>query len=154
VSAPSRLALADAVLARLRGDWLKVYLGEIPDTDPPKVLTLNGVRDPSGRVAAYAVLHPGAGTPTPEVDLGDSSVDLDWGCQVTVAAGFDRDLLAAADFVHARLFRWRPSGLDGFHTDGLVPPPGFTPGFPRDSPPSVQPPRLSLPLQYRLTATA
>lgn len=153
MSAPSRLDLAEAVLARLRGGWLKVYLGEIPDDDKPPVLKRNGRPDPSGRVAAYAVLHPGAGTPNPDVDLGDSSIDLDWSCQVTVAAGFDRDLLDAADFVHGRLFRWRPAGLDGVHTSGLIPPPGFDPGLPRDSPPSVQPPRVSLPLQYRLTAT-
>lgn len=148
----SRLDLTDAVLARLSGGWVKVYLSEVDDDGPP-VLERNGVQDPSGRVAAYAVLHPQAGTPNVEVDLADSSIDLDWGCQVSVSAGFTRDLLDAVDFVHDRLYRWRPAGLTGVHTDGLIPPPGFDPGNPRTSQPSVQPPRVWLPLQYRLTAT-
>lgn len=153
MSGPSRLSLASAVHARLAGSWLKVYFGEVPDDDPPPVLAKTGTPDPSGRVAAYAVVYPGAGTPNTETDLADSSVDLDWGVQLKITAGFIPDLLDAVDYTHSRLHRWRPTGQGwDFHTDGLVPPPGFDPGLPRDTR-VVQPPRFWLPLQYRLTAT-
>lgn len=151
MSAPSRRLLGRAVYDRLAGDWLAVYFGEVADEVP--VLSKDGEPDPSGRVVAYAVVHPTAGNPNDDTDLGDSSIDLDWGVQVTVAAGFTDDALAAVDFVHTRLHRWRPADLDGFHTDGLVPPPGYDPGpLRRDR--DTTPHRLWLPLQYRLTATA
>lgn len=150
MSGPSRRELARKVHDRLAGGWLLVYFGEVPDRVP--TLERNGVKDPSGRVRSYAVVYPGAGTPDTDTDLGDSADDLDWGVQITVAAGFLDDVLDAADYVHARLHRWRPTGLTGAHTDGLTPPPGFDPGpVRRDR--DVTPPRFWLPLQYRLTAT-
>ncbi|WP_193613160.1 hypothetical protein [Nocardioides lijunqiniae] len=150
MSGPSRRELARKVYDRLRGSWLTVYFGEIHGTVP--TLITGGKPDPSGRVRSYAVVYPGAGTPNGDVDLGDSSADLDWSVQVTVAAGFTDDVLDAADFVHDRLHRWRPTGLTGVHADGLIPPPGFDPGpvrVDRD----LKPHRFWLPLQYRLTAT-
>lgn len=152
----SRRLLAGAVAARLAGVTNATgYYGHVsalnglpgvtgtPDSPPPKSST-----DP--RVRPYFVLFPGTGTPTDEVDLADTTVDLNVPFQVTVAAGDIDDLLALTDRVHNLLFRWGPT-VTGFQAGPLRVPPGYSPGVvltDRD----FTPHRLFIPLQYQLTA--
>lgn len=149
----SRRALSAAVEARLRSipRLAVVYVGTVTGDVP--VQTTSGRPDPGGIVATYAVLYPGAGRPTTDgEDLAETSEDLDWSCQVTVAGGTSDNVLAGVDAVHGALHRWRPPSVDGLNTTGLVPPEGYDPGPVRLSP-GITPARFYLPLQYRLTAT-
>jgi len=149
----SRLTLSDAVVARLGTlPGVTVYKGEVPDAPP--VIEAGGFPDAAGRVAPYVVIYGSAGTPnTSQADLGDAADDLDWGVQVTVAAGYEDDCLHTVDRVHTALYRWAPTGLGaGIVAGGLRPPVGFDPGPARiDN--DVQPPRFWLPLLYRTTVT-
>lgn len=114
-----------------------------PDNPPPK-------SESDARVRPYFVLFPGAGTPGPEVDLGDSLLDLDLPFQITAAGGDLNDVLALADRIHDRLYRWAPV-VDGHQCGPLRVPPGYSPGVvltDRD----FTPHRLYTPLQYQLTA--
>ncbi|WP_154402727.1 hypothetical protein [Nocardioides speluncae] len=130
---------------------ITVYQGEVP-AQPPVTLDSGGEPDPAGRVAPYAVLYGSAGAPTAGgASLNDCGDHLDWTLPVTVAAGYQRDLLDAIDLVHNQLYRWHPTGLTGFVTDGFRPVPGFNPSTRRDD--DVDPPRHFLPLLYRLIAT-
>ena len=127
-----------------------VYRGEVPD-EPP-VITTNGQPDSSGRVAPYVVLYVLGGSPNVEPDLGESNDDLATGLQLTVAAGYQEDLLHTVDRVHAHLFRWIPDLGAGVVSDRLRPPTGFDPG-PARRDDQVRPPRFFLPLLYMLTPT-
>lgn len=136
--------LTDAVFARLNTiagiTWYRI---EVPDNPP----VLSG----SDRVAPYGVLYPFPGNPGPGGDLGDVSDDLDVTWQVTVAAGFGPDCERAVDRVHQSLYLWTPT-VTGVVLGALKPPPGYDPGPVRVDR-TIAPPRFSVPLQYRLTAT-
>ncbi|GEP38887.1 hypothetical protein NPS01_25500 [Nocardioides psychrotolerans] len=152
----SRRLVAVAVATRLVGVTNATgYVGKVsalsglpgvtgtPDSPPVKSAS-------DARVKPYFVLFPGAGTPGPETDLGDSVVDLDLPFQLTVAGGDLYDVLALADRVHAALHRWAPV-VDGHQCGPLRVPPGYAPGVvltDRD----FTPHRLYTPLQYQLTA--
>jgi hypothetical protein len=142
-----RRLITDAVFAQLETlTGVTAYRGEVPDHPP----ALTG--DPDGRVAAYVVLYPFGGTPGPEVDLGDTAVDLVYTCQVTCAAGYPTDCEYLVDRVHPLLYRWAPA-VAGLVCGPLRPPAGFDPGpVRRDDQPS--PPRFYVPLQFRSLVTA
>jgi hypothetical protein len=150
VSAPTnvvdRIPLLDAVRTRLT-DQLPVttpatkgYLTEATD-----VPLLPG----SQIVQRYWVLHPWPGNPDVERDLADNGIALDWGFQLTVAAGYSRDVLDLLTRVEAALFRWTPV-IDGYECGRLRPPPGFNPG-PVQVDRDFTPHRYWLPLQYQTT---
>lgn len=121
--------------------------------------TLGGEPQPKSksdqRVRPYFIVFPGAGTPGPENDVGDSLIDLATAFQVTVAGGDIDDVLALTDRVHELLFRWAPGVLgtapDFFTAGPLRVPPGYDPG-PVRTDTGVKPQRLYVPLQYVLTA--
>lgn len=137
--------LTDVVFAQLGTlTGITWYRSEVPDQPP---------REPdSDRVAPYGVLYPFPGHPGPGGDLAGQSDDLDYTFQVTVAAGFSADCERAVDRTHQLLFRWTPT-IAGIVLGQLVPPPGYDPGPVRIDR-TISPPRFSVPLQYRLTATA
>jgi hypothetical protein len=122
-----------------------VYRGEVPD-QPPKL------EDGSGRVAPYVVHYPFPGKPGPGGDLAGESDDLEYTTQVSCAAGYVQDCEYLVDRVHQLMFRWTPS-VAGVVLGQFVPPPGYDPGPVRVDR-TISPPRSSLPLQYRLVATA
>ncbi|HEX8489317.1 MAG TPA: hypothetical protein VF642_12285 [Propionibacteriaceae bacterium] len=105
-----------------------------------------------GRVKPYAILWPGAGTPGPELDLGDTVVDLDWLIQITCAGGFVEDVQALVTRVDAAFYRWTPV-IEGLSCGPFRPPAGYDPG-PVRLDISISPNRPFLPLQYRTTITA
>jgi hypothetical protein len=142
----TRRLITDAVLARLQTlTGVAVYRGEVVD-HPPAL-----ANDPDGRVGPYVILYPFGGTPGPEVDLGDTTVDLVYSCQVTCAAGYSTDCEYLTDRVHPLLFRWAPT-VTGLVCGPLRPPPGFDPGpVRRDDQPL--PPRFYVPLQFRSIVT-
>lgn len=133
-------------------DWLDLldgmtgYRGEIPDHPP----TLPN----DDRVAPYWILYPSPGKPGDrgQVDLAETSADIDYGCQITVAAGYCEDCEYAVDRLHARAYRWSPA-LPGVAAGLLIPPTGYTPP-PVTASREIVPPRFSTVLQYRLTATS
>lgn len=158
----SRRTLALAVATRLVDVTNATgYLGQIgarnglpglenTPADPP---TKGGTDQ---RVKPYFVLFPGVGSPSTEVDLGDSFIDLDVPFQITAAAGDTEDLLALVDRIHDCLYRWAPGVLTD---EGVTPvviggplrtPPGYVPPVLTDT--NVTPHRLYTPLQYVLTA--
>lgn len=147
----SRVTLTHAVDTRLTGiTYLSaVYPGEVPDK--PTIAGGNDP-DPDGRVAPYAVVYPSPGARSTDArDAADTDRSLDWLVQVTVAAGYRDDLLAALDDVTAALDGWAPV-IDGISCNALRAPAGYDPGpVRRDD--DVDPPRFYVPLQYRLTAT-
>lgn len=144
----ARLPLIKAVEDRLAAQLpvtspvTKGYLSE-----PVDVPTL----DADKHVQRYWVLHPFGGPPHPDYDLAETTVDLDWTFQVTVAAGFARDVYALATLVDAALYRWSPA-VAGYVCGLLRPPPGFDPG-PARTDETVKPHRFWMPLQYRTTIT-
>lgn len=104
-----------------------------------------------GRAAPYWVLTPGLGSPGSELDLGDTTVDVDWLIQVTCAAGNTDDLTLLVDRVHVALFRWAPT-VSGLVCGPFKPPPGYRPEVQTDR--SVTPHRPFVPLQYVAPITA
>jgi hypothetical protein len=143
----SRVPLIEAIETRLTA---------LPTTNPPTRGYLSEAvdvprLDTDGHVQRYWVLHPFAGLPPAEQDLAETGVDLEWTFQLTVAAGFPRDVHALATDVDELLYRWTPT-VDGYVCGRLVPPPGFDPGPPRPDL-DVKPHRFWLPLQYRTTIT-
>lgn len=149
----SRRLLANAIAARLAGVTNAVgYYGQVGRTlagtlgvDPqPKSAT-------DQRVKPYFILFPSAGQPGPDPDLGDCNVDLTQPFQITVAGGDMEDVLALADRVDGRIFRWIPT-LSGAVCGPVKPPEGFTaPPVLTDK--NFTPNRLYVPLLYQLTAT-
>lgn len=135
-----RKILADAVEARLRDQLADIvgYQGEAVDVP----LAAGG----DGRVVPYWVLHVSPGTPTDQLDLADTVVDLDWGFQITCAGGASADVQALMSDVDAVIFRWRPV-LAGLVCGPCKPPLGFDPG-PIRLDRSVTPHRPVVPLQY------
>jgi len=137
--------ITDAVVQVLQAlPSLTVYRSEVPD-QPPKM-------PDSDRVAPYAVLYPFPGKPGPGGDLAGVSNDLDYGCQITVAAGYSQDCEAAVDRVHGAMYLLSPV-VNGVVLGQFRPPIGYDPG-PIRVDRTITPPRSSLPLQYRLIATA
>lgn len=144
----ARLPLITAVETRLGA--------QLPTTDPPTTGHLSEpvdvpTLDTDGHVQRYWVLHPFGGSPSLERDLAEAGVDLLWTFQVTVAAGFARDVYALATRIDEALYRWSPS-VSGYVCGLLRPPPGFEPG-PARKDTSVKPHRFWLPLQYQTTIT-
>ena len=140
----SRRALAGAIAARLGTVAnLTVYVGEVPD-DPPTIPN-------TSRVKPYAVLFSGDGSLFDEAPLtADVTGSLVWPFQVTVAAGYHDDLLAALDAVHGVLDGWTPVLAD-YQFGPIGTPPGYDAGpVRRDT--TVEPPRFFLPAQFLLTA--
>lgn len=138
------LAAIETMLEALNAD---VYLGEAGTVDKVP-------GDRLGRVAPYAVLMPFVGAGTVEESVAMSSVDLDWGFQLTIASGFVRDTLAVAEEADELLYRQRPpldAGL-GYVAGRLIPPPGYDPGLLPDK--AFEPHRYFVPLQYRTTITS
>lgn len=118
------------------------YLGEAGDV--PRI-------DSVGHVQRYWVLHPTPGTPVTDQDLAGISVDIDWTFQLTLAAGFNRDVIGLLDDLKPLFHRWAPT-VAGYVCSWLEPPLGFDPGPPRLDR-DVKPYRPFLPLQYRTTIT-
>lgn len=136
--------LTDAVLIRLRTlTNVAVYRSEVVDVPP----LLPG----SDRVGPYIVLYPFPANPGPGGDLAGVSDDLDYTCQVTCAAGFSADCEYLVDRTHTLMYRWTPT-VAGIVLGQFIPPPGYDPGPVRIDR-TIAPPRFSVPLQYRLTAT-
>lgn len=136
--------ITDAVMARLATlSGINWYRSEVED-NPPRLPN-------SERVAPYGVVYPFPANPGPGGDLAGLADDLDYTFQVTVAAGFSSDCEFAADRVHNYLYRWAPT-VTGIVVGQFVPPPGYDPGPVRIDR-TIAPPRFSVPLQYRLTAT-
>lgn len=146
---PASMAITDALWVHLSTEEghpdLHWYDTEVDDHPP----TL----DNSDRVAPYGVLYPFPGKPgdPSQQSLDWSAADLDYGCQITVAAGFRKDLEYAVDAVRAWVEGWSPT-VAGVVAGQFRPPTGFDPG-PIQVSRTISPPRLWLPLQYRLTAT-
>jgi hypothetical protein len=137
-------SITDAVMTRLQTlAGITWYRSEVPDT-PPRIPN-------SDRVAPYGVLYPFPGNPGPGGDLAGLADDLDYTCQITVAAGFSADCEFAVDRTHNYMYRWAPT-VSGIVVGQFVPPPGYDPGPVRIDR-TIAPPRFSVPLQYRLTAT-
>lgn len=137
--------ITDAIVQRLNTiPGVKIYRVEVED-QPPRMVD-------SDRVAPYAVLYPFPGNPGPGGDLGNTSDDLDYTCQITVAAGFATDCEAAVDKVHQKMYLFTPT-IAGVVLGQLIPPPGYDPG-PIRIDRTITPPRSSLPLQYRCVVTA
>jgi len=140
--------ITDSVQARAQTlSGVTVYRSEVED-NPPR---LSG----DDRVAPYLVLYPFPGNPGPAGDLGDTAVDLDYTFQATCVAGYSRDCEHLVDLVHPLYFCWTPTvtGLGPSQIGTFKPPPGYDPGPVRIDR-TISPPRFSVPLQYRLTATA
>lgn len=136
--------LTDAVYTRLKLlSGITWYRSEVVD-QPPQL-------PDSDRVAPYGVLYPFPGKPGPGGDLAGASDDLDYTCQITVAAGFSADCEFTVDRVHSWMFRWTPT-ISGIVMGWFDLPPGYDPGPVRIDR-TLPPPRFSVPLQYRLTAT-
>jgi hypothetical protein len=142
------LPFIEAVETRLKGG--------LPTTSPPTKGYLSEPVDVprlggSGHVQRYWVLHPFAGTSVTDQDFAGISVDIDWTFQLTLAAGYSRDVYALVDLVRSLFHRWAPE-VEGYVCGELRPPPGFDPGpvrLDRD----VEPYRPYLPLQFRTTIT-
>lgn len=97
MTVPAVRTLRDEVLDVLRSVAnLKVYDGEIRQDDPPPLIP------GSDRVLPYAVLYAGAGRGDSDRLVGHPSF-LDWSGQITVAAGYAADCLAAVDRIRAAL---------------------------------------------------
>lgn len=109
------------------------------------------IPDSDGRAVAYYVLHPTSGSEDGELDLGDTVTAIDWGIQVTCAAGYVLDLQALVDRVHAAMYRWEPT-VDGLVCGPFRPPPGYSAPFLLDR--DVTPHRPYVPLQYVAPITA
>lgn len=135
-----RKTLADAVEARLRDELPDVVGYQVQAVDVP--LAEGG----DGRVVPYWVLHVNPGGPTDQQDLGDTVIDLDWGFQITCAAGEPADVQALMSDVDAAISRWVPA-VDGLVCGPCRPPVGFT-GIPIQLDRSVTPYRPFVPLQY------
>lgn len=142
-----RTPLLAAVEQRLAGlNQVPLFLGRAGD-----VPTVEG--DPLGRAAPYLVLHPWLGNVSTEQNLAETTVDLEWGFQLTVASGFVRDTMAVVGDADALLHRWVLELPDEFDAVAgmLTPPPGYQPMLLTDS--DVSPHRFYVPLQYGTTIT-
>jgi hypothetical protein len=142
----SRKVLVDAVLARLgtvtnATGWLMKPDGPVPVKDGT-----------DGIVGPHWLLYPSPGTPGPELDLGDTVVDVDMVLQVTCVTGDPDDLPPLITRIDDALYRWTPT-ITGLVCGPLRPPPGYDPGPAREDI-SVKPSRFWVPLQYVLPATA
>lgn len=137
--------ITDQIYARLGNlTGVEVYRSEVDD-QPPRLPN-------DDRVGPYVVLYPFPGKQGPSGDLALASVDADYGCQVTCAAGYSADCENLVDRTHPLLYGWSPT-IDGLAFGRLQPPPGYDPGPVRIDR-TIAPPRFSVPLQYRLIATA
>lgn len=117
-------------------------------------LKLDGDGDPNtdGLVVPYFVIHPFVGTRDLEVNLADTSEDMSWPFQVTVASSDPEDVLPLVDRVMAAYYRWTPA-VAGLVCGPCKPPPGYEPGPPRPDR-DYTPHRFFVPLQFVTTITA
>jgi hypothetical protein len=143
-----RIPLIDAIKDRLSD--------QLPVTDPATRGYLSEADNVpllgDGKHAQrYWVLHPWAGNPDVERDLADVNVQLGWGFQITVAAGYARDAFDLMVRVDAALYRWTPV-VEGYACGRLHPPTGYDPGPPRPDK-DFTPHRYWVPLQYQTTIT-
>lgn len=146
---PTNVINRSPLVAAVRARLLSVTNAVGYVTEPVNVPTT----DQAGHVVPYWVLHASTGTPSPEQDLGDTAVDLDWWIQVTCAGAFPDDVHALVTRVDAALYRWEPT-VPGYACGRLVPPPGYAPG-PLLLDRTVTPfrPFAALQFQTRITAT-
>jgi hypothetical protein len=142
-----RIPLIEAIQERLAN--------QLPGTTPPTKGYLSEAGDVpllDGKHAQrYWVLHPWTGNPDTESDLADQNVQLAWGFQLTVAAGFPLDVVDLQVRADAALYRWTPV-VEGHVCGRLHPPAGYDPGPPRPDK-DFTPHRFWLPLQYQTTIT-
>lgn len=146
----ARRPLSLALVAQLETvPHLNVFLGDVPD-DVPVIEGPDGP-DSSGRVAPYAVVHGGAGEPGINPSLAPIPSDFVWRPQVTFAAGYTEDLLAALDRALPAINLWSPV-IAGVRIGHLRPALGFDPGtFRRDD--DIRPPRFYVPTLWQLHLT-
>ncbi|NUS58672.1 MAG: hypothetical protein HOV66_28045 [Streptomycetaceae bacterium] len=104
--------------------------------------------DEDGVVEGYAVLHPGAGDDTPSA-LDVQPGQLLWWFQVTCAGG-DTDYAGWVVDTVRGLLTGKTLTVDGSKVGRMQPPPGYSPPMLTNT--SVQPPRVSVPLQYQVLA--
>lgn len=140
-----RKLITDAVVTQAKTlPNVQVFRGEIDDP----VATLPN----SSRVNRYIVIYPFGGDPGPDRELSDTAIDLDYGFQATVVAGYATDAEYLIDQTYALFYRWIPA-VTGLVFGSFRPPTGYDPGpMRRDD--DVQPPRFWSPLQFVTTATA
>lgn len=142
----NRSLLTQAVKARLVARVGGVTADTVYEGEADDVPVDDGYAD------KYLCLYPSAGVPSPEDDLAAQSIDLDWGIQITCAAGFQVWVEELITDVHAAMFRWSPTV--GVLVCGMFAPPlGFNPGsimWDRD----YAPHRPFVPLQYTTRVTA
>lgn len=103
--------------------------------------------DPSNVVTSYVVLHPGPGDATPN-GMDAAPGQLLWGFQITCAGGDHDYVLGAVDAVRG-LIDGRTLEVAGVTVGRMRPPLGFQPPPPKPDL-DVQPPRLTVPLQYQV----
>lgn len=106
--------------------------------------------DEGGVVRGYAVLHPGPGDDSPN-NLAATPGALLWTFQVTCAGGNDEYTAWVIDTVRG-LLTGKTLAVASTNVGVMRPPFGFTP--PTLTNLSVQPPRISVPLQYQVLASA
>lgn len=148
--------VAAAVAARLAGvtnatGWVGQFGARhgLPGiTDTPDAPPVKSEEDP--RVRPYFVLYPGIGVPVEEANAADTFDDVDIPIAITAAAGDIDDLLALAGRIEDQLYRWAPTGFDGFVVAPLRHPVGYSPQVLLDT--TVTPPRHFTRLEYIATA--
>lgn len=117
----------------------------------PLKLNAGGLPNTDGLVVPYLVIHPFVGTRDVELNLSDTSEDLSWSFQVTVASSDPEDVLPLVDRVMAAFYRWTPT-VSGLVCGPVKPPPGYEPGPPRPDR-DYTPHRFFVPLQFVTTIT-
>lgn len=134
----TRKQLADATEARLRTiDNVAGYRGMVPN-DPPQIA------DDDPRVRPYWVLRTQPGRPDDERMTGDL-VGVQWGFQLTIAAGVEDHLDHFADEVIGLMHGWRPFP----ETARCWMDRDFIPG-PNQRDDDVTPPRFWTPLIFKI----
>lgn len=137
---PSVQKLTAAVRALLDAhDTLTVYTSVV-DPHP-------GI-DEGGVVQGYAVLHPGAGNDTSS-QLDAQPGQLLWWFQVTCAGG-DTDYAGWVVDTVRGLLTGKTLTVDGIKVGRLQTPVGYSPPTLVET--TVQPPRVSVPLQFQVLA--
>lgn len=141
----SLLALSDAVMGLLNAHPTLTAYDTIVEPAPPV--------DEGGVVMGYAVFYPGAGdagvTGERDGNLAAIPGKLLWTFQVTCAGG-DRGYASWVVDAVRGLIDGRTLTVAGTNVGRMQPPLGYTPPMLQN--PSVQPPRVSVPLQYQVLA--
>ena len=135
-------ALSDAVWAILDGHPALTAYDSIVEPAPPV--------DDGGTVLGYAVFYPGAGDATPN-NLAGAPGQLLWTFQVTCAGG-DRGYTSWVVDTVRGLIDGKTLTVAGTRVGIMRAPLGYTPPMLINS--EVQPPRISVPLQYQVISVA